>query len=99
MAAKLFGQPAVIRWVRETAWQFECLVRNTARRILAACRALVSVDIDEDSAKDALAESVEEQVLHRVMQQVNVINNHVYDLRTRLDQIEQPAVAANNKHK
>jgi hypothetical protein len=102
MAAKLFGQPVVLRWVRNTAWQANQLGLGICRRLLAAARALVSVELDEATAKDTIAEDVEDAILHRIMGRITAIDNRVYDLLTRVEALEEkkePGVNGKAKNK
>lgn len=84
LAARLWGKDTVIRYVRELAWSANQISWSICRRLLAALRALVAVEIDEDEMRDKILDEVEERLHNRLGREIQHLNNRVYDLDAKV---------------
>lgn len=91
LAARIWGKPAVIKFVREAAWQLGRLAEGLGRRLIGGLRVLIGAHLDEEDAASDIAEEVEERLSYRVNSSVDLLKHQLNGLRHRVENLEKQA--------
>jgi hypothetical protein len=95
----LFGRDVVMRQLALLYAALVPAVSAVSRRLLAAARVLIGVEIDADAVKDDIVDAVEERLSYRIGNDVNMLNNKLYHVEQRImKKLDEAGVLAGLKN-